>query len=195
MSNFGYCSIIVKKKDSINELVKILDLMKILKKNYDAEKGCSYLHFLYSNNDLTWCLASDVIDVKDNDNYIRIETHFNREDAVCHYLKLKGIDFIYNFSDELHGMGGYTNDTTGEFFKPFICVMFEEGDEVAVDIPIDATKEYIDAKINEIETQHNRGIMHCYICKYHDVSYFDIDDTNRENFEKQIEEMLSDVIE
>lgn len=191
MSNFGYCSIIVKEKDSINELVKILDLMKILKKNYDAETGCSYLGFLYSDNDFSCYLTSKVLKVEDNDNYIRIETHFSRADAVCHYLKLKGIDFIYEFSDECHDMGGYTNDATGEFFKPFLCVMFEEADEVVVDIPIDATKEYIDAKIKEIETQRNMEYIHLYTCEYRDDSYFDTDDTNRESFEKQIEEMLS----
>lgn len=190
MSNFGYCSIIVKKKDSVNELVKILDLFKILKKNYDAEIGCSYFSFLYSYNDFICCLTSEVVQVEDADNYIRIETHFKREDAVCNYLKLKGIDFIYKFSDEYYGMGGYTNDATGEFFKPFLCVMFDEVDEVVVDIPIDATKEYIDAKVKEIETQRNKESMHWYKCEYRDDSYFDKDDTNRENFEKQIEEML-----
>lgn len=185
MSNFGYCSIIVKEKDSINELIEILN------KNYKEERGCSYLSFLYSVKDFSCYLTSEILKVEDNDNYIRIETHFKREDAVCTYLNLKGIDFIYSLSDELHGMGGYTNDATGEFFKTFLCVMFDEVDEVVVDIPIDATKEYIDAKVKEIENQRNMESMHWYTCEYHDDSYFDTDDTNCENFEKQLEEMLS----
>lgn len=189
MANYGYCSIIVKEKDSIGEL------MKILNKNYDEESGSSYLSFLYSGKDFSCYLTSEVLKVEDTDNYIRIETHFKREDAICEYLKLKGIDFIYYFSDEYHGMGGLTNDTTGEFFKTFLCVMFDESDEVVVDIPIDATEEYIAAKVKEIETQRNMESMHWYTCEYCDDSYFSTNDANRENFEKQIKEMLSDKLQ
>lgn len=189
MANCGYCSIIVKEKDSINEL------MKILNKNYDEESGNYLFSFRYSGKDFSCYLISEVVKVEETDNYMQINTHFKRSDAVCHYLKLKGIDFIYGFSDEQYGMGGLTNDATGEYFKTFLCVMFDELDEVVVDIPIDATKEYIDAKVKEIENQRNMESMHWYTCEYCDDSYFDVNDTNRENFEKQIEEMLSDKLQ
>lgn len=185
MANCGYCSIIVKQKDSINQLLEILG------KNYDEERDSNYFSFLYSGKDFNCYLTSEVVKVEDTDNYIQINTHFRRSDAVCIYLKLKGIDFIYRFSDEQHGMGGLTNDATGEFFKTRLYVMFDELDEVVVDIPIDATQEYIDAKIKEIETERNMESIHWYTYEYCDDSYFDVNDTNRESFEKQIKEMLS----
>ena len=39
MSNCGYCSIIVKERDSINEL------MEILNKNYDEERNSYFVSF------------------------------------------------------------------------------------------------------------------------------------------------------
>lgn len=185
MANCGYCSIIVKQKDSINELLEILD------KNYDEERDSNYFSFLYSGKDFNCYLISEVVKVEDTDNYIQLNTHFRRSDAVCHYLKLKDIDFIYRFSDEQHGMGGLTNDATGEFFKTRLYVMFDELDEVVVDIPIDATQEHIDAKIKEIETERDMESIHWYTYEYCDDTYFDVNDTNRESFEKQIKEKLS----
>lgn len=187
MSNCGYCSIIVKERDSINEL------MEILNKNYDEERDSYFLGFsLYSKKyDSNYYVGSEVVKIENADNYIQLHTHFKRDDAVCIYLKFKGIDFIYRFSDELHGMGGLTNDTTGEFFGTHLSVMFDELDEVVVDIPIDATQEYIDAKVKEIETQLNMEAMHWYAIEYCDDGYFKIDNFDRDDLEKQIDKLLN----
>ena len=51
----------------------------------------------------------------------------------------------------------------GEFFTTCLCVVFDDmDDEVTVDIPIDATDEYIESKIKEIEKLYNKEAIHSY---------------------------------
>ena len=185
MSNCGHCSIIVKEKDSVNELIKILN------NNYCEERKCSFLSFKFYLEEYN-CdyYVHSTVQIENIDNYVRFTTDFIRADALCIYLTFRNIDFIYEITDEANGMGGYTNDTTNEFFKPYLCVMFDEIDDVVVDIPIDANDEYINAKIKEIETQYNQDSIHYYTIEYCPHCYY-IDDADRESLEKQIEKLLN----
>ena len=144
MSNCACCSVIVKEKDAVNELLEVLG------KNFDASSGEYFLSLEFYDKKYDWhYTAFSVVKIENRAEYIRYETEFRCFDALCTYLKFKGIDFIYEFTDENHGMGGLTNDMAGEFFTTCLCVVFDDmDDEVTVDIPIDATDEYIESKIN-----------------------------------------------
>ena len=187
MSNCGCCSIIVKEKDSVNELLELLG-----KKN-DASSGEYSLVLKFYDEKYDWHYAAiSVVKIENRAEYIRFETEFRRFDAVCTYLKYKGIDFIYEFTDENHGMGGLTNDMTGEYFKTCLCVVFDDMDEeVTVDISIDATDEYIDSRINEIETQYNKKAIHSYTVRYCPDDYFQLDENNRKSCEESIAAILN----
>jgi len=189
MSNCGSCSVIVKEKDSVDELLEILD------KNFDALRGESFLALKFYDEKHDWhYTAVSAVKIENTAEYIRFETEYRRFDAVCTYLKLKGIDFIYEFTDEQHGMGGLTNDMAGEFFKTWLCVVFDDMDdvdEVTVDIPIGATDEYIESKIKEIEERYNKKAFHSYAIEYCPDDYFTLDENDRKSCEKSIEAILN----
>ena len=187
MSNCGYCSVIVKEKDSVNELLEILD------KNFDASRGESFLALKFYDEKHDWhYTALSAVKIENTAEYIRFETEYRRFDAICTYLKFKGVDFVYEFTDERHGMGGLTNDMTGEFFTTCLCVVFDDmDDEVTVDIPIDATDEYIESKIKEIEKLYNKESIHCYTVRYCPDDYFELDENDRKSCEESIEAVLS----
>lgn len=191
MSNCGYCSVIVKEKDSVNELLEILD------KNFDASRGESFLALKFYDEKHDWhYTALSAVKMENTAEYIRFETEYRRFDAICTYLKFKGVDFVYEFTDERHGMGGLTNDMTGEFFKTCLCVVFDDmDDEVTVDIPIDATDEYIESKIKEIEKLYNKESIHCYTVRYCPDDYFELDENDRKSCEESIEAILSGKVE
>ena len=191
MSNCGYCSVIVKEKDSVNELLEILD------KNFDASRGESFLALKFYDEKHDWhYTALSAVKIENTAEYIRFETEYRRFDAICTYLKFKGVDFVYEFTDERHGMGGLTNDMTGEFFKTCLCVVFDDmDDEVTVDIPIDATDEYIESKIKEIEKLYNKESIHCYTVRYCPDDYFELDENDRKSCEESIEAILSGKVE
>ena len=189
MSNCGCCSVIVKEKDSVGELLEILD------KKFDASSGESFLAFEFYDEKHDWpYTAVSAVKIENTAEYIRFETEYRRFDTVCTYLKLRCIDFIYEFTDESHGMGGLTNDMTGEFFKTWLCVVFDDMDdvdEVTVDIPIDATDEYIESKIKEIEEQYNKKAFHSYAIEYCSDDYFELDENNRMSCEESIQAILN----
>ena len=191
MSNCGYCSVIVKEKDSVNELLEILD------KNFDASRGESFLALKFYDEKHDWhYTALSAVKIENTAEYIRFETEYRRFDAICTYLKFKGVDFVYEFTDERHGMGGLTNDMTGEFFTTCLCVVFDDmDDEVTVDIPIDATDEYIESKIKEIEKLYNKEAFHCYTVRYCPDDYFELDENDRKSCEESIEAILSGKVE
>lgn len=191
MSNCGYCSVIVKEKDSVNELLEILD------KNFDASRGESFLALKFYDEKHDWhYTALSAVKMENTAEYIRFETEYRRFDAICTYLKFKGVDFVYEFTDERHGMGGLTNDMTGEFFKTCLCVVFDDmDDEVTVDIPVDATDEYIESKIKEIEKLYNKESIHCYTVRYCPDDYFELDENDRKSCEESIEAILSGKVE
>ena len=191
MSNCGCCSVIVKEKDSVNELLEILD------KNFDASRGESFLALKFYDEKHDWhYTALSAVKIENTAEYIRFETEYRRFDAICTYLKFKGVDFVYEFTDERHGMGGLTNDMTGEFFKTCLCVVFDDmDDEVTVDIPIDATDEYIESKIKEIEKLYNKEAIHSYTVRYCPDDYFELDENDRKSCEKSIEAILSGKVE
>ena len=189
MSNCGSCSVIVKEKDAVGELLELLD------KNFDASSGESFLALEFYDKKYDWhYTAVSAVKIENTAEYIRFETEYRRFDAVCTYLKLKGIGFIYEFTDEGYGMGGLTNDMTGEFFKTWLCVVFDDiddVDEVTVDIPIGATDEYIESKIKEIEEQYNKKAFHNYAVKYCTDDYFALDEDNRKSCERCVEAILN----
>lgn len=188
MSNCGSCSIIVKEKDSVKELIDILN------KNYDEESGRNFLTFTFNLEGHDWKYhVTSAVTIENTDNYVRFETEYRHFDAVCTYLKLKGIDFIFLFDDEEHGMGGLTNDTTGEFFKPCLYVLLGNDDTIEVDLPFDANADYINEKVKEIEKQYNEEAMHWYAFEYCPDSYFELQEYTRIQCEKQIEEMVNNV--
>ncbi len=191
MSNCGYCSVIVKEKDSVNELLEILD------KNFDASRGESFLALKFYDEKHDWhYTALSAVKIENTVEYIRFETEYRRFDAICTYLKFKGVDFVYEFTDERHGMGGLTNDMTGEFFKTCLCVVFDDmDDEVTVDIPIDATDEYIESKIKEIEKLYNKEAIHSYTVRYCPDDYFELDENDRKSCKESIEAILSGKVE
>ena len=191
MSNCGYCSVIVKEKDSVNELLEILD------KNFDASRGESFLALKFYDEKHDWhYTALSAVKIENTAEYIRFETEYRRFDALCTYLKFKGVDFVYEFTDERHGMGGLTNDMTGEFFKTCLCVVFDDmDDEVTVDIPVDATDEYIESKIKEIEKLYNKEAIHSYTVRYCSDDYFELDENDRKSCEESIEAILSGKVE
>ena len=189
MSNCGSCSVIVKEKDSVGELLEILN------KNFDASSGDYFLVLEFYDEKHDWhYTAVSGVRIENTADYMRFETEFRRFDAVCTYLKLRGIDFIYEFTDESHGMGGLTNDMTGEFFKTCLCVVFDDMDdvdEVTVDIPIGADDEYIESKIKEIEKQYNKKAIHNYTIEYCPDDYFALDENNRKSCERSVEAILN----
>jgi hypothetical protein len=190
MSNCGCCSIIVKEKDAVNELLEVLG------KNFDASSGEYFLSLKFYDEKYDWhYTAFSVVKIENRAEYIRFETEFRRFDALCTYLKFKGIDFIYEFTDERHGMGGLTNDMTGEFFKTCLCVVFDEMDDVNTDIPIGATDEYIESKIKEIEKLYNKEAIHSYTVRYCPDDYFELDENDRKSCEESIEAILSGKVE
>ena len=191
MSNCGYCSVIVKEKDSVNELLEILD------KNFDASRGESFLALKFYDEKHDWhYTALSAVKIENTAEYIRFETEYRRFDAICTYLKFKGVDFVYEFTDERHGMGGLTNDMTGEFFTTCLCVVFDDmDDEVTVDIPIDATDEYIESKIKEIEKLYNKEAIHSYTVRYCPDDYFELDENDRKSCKESIEAILSGKVE
>ena len=80
----------------------------------------------------------------------------------------------------------------GEFFTTCLCVVFDDmDDEVTVDIPIDATDEYIESKIEEIEKLYNKEAIHCYTVRYCPDDYFELDENDRKSCEESIEAILS----
>lgn len=189
MSNCGSCSVIVKEKDSVGELLEILN------KNFDASSSEYFLVLEFYDEKHDWhYTAVSGVRIENTADYIRFETEFRRFDAVCTYLKLRGIDFIYEFTDESHGMGGLTNDMTGEFFKTCLCVVFDDMDdvdEVTVDIPIGATDEYIESKIKEIEKLYNKEAIHSYTVRYCPDDYFELDENDRKSCKESIEAILN----
>lgn len=186
MSNCGFCSVIVKEKDSVNELLEILD------KNFDASRGESFLALKFYDEKHDWhYTAVSAVKIENTAEYIRFATEYRRFDAVCTYLKFKGIDFIYEFTDESHGMGGLTNDMTGEFFKTCLCVVFDDIDDVNTDIPIGATDEYIESKIKEIEKLYNKEAIHSYTVRYCPDDYFELDENDRKSCKESIEAILN----
>lgn len=191
MSNCGYCSVIVKEKDAVNELLEVLG------KNFDASSGECFLSLKFYDGKYDWhYTAFSVVKIENSAEYIRFETEFRRFDALCTYLKFKGIDFIYEFTDERHCMGGFTNDMTGEFFKTCLSVVFDDmDDEVTVDIPVDATDEYIESKIKEIEKLYNKEAIHSYTVRYCSDDYFELDENDRKSCEESIEAILSGKVE
>lgn len=191
MSNCGCCSVIVKEKDAVNELLEILG------KNFDASSGEYFLSLKFYDEKYDWhYTAFSAVEIENRAEYIRFETEFRRFDALCTYLKFKGIDFIYEFTDENHGMGGLTNDMTGEFFTTCLCVVFDDmDDEVTVDIPIDATDEYIESKIKEIEKLYNKEAIHSYTVRYCPDDYFELDENDRKSCKESIEAILSGKVE
>ncbi|MBQ5896492.1 MAG: hypothetical protein IIW75_08030 [Bacteroidaceae bacterium] len=91
-------------------------------------------------------------------------------------------------------MGGLTNDMTGEFFKTWLCVVFDDMDdvdEVTVDIPIGATDEYIESKIKEIEERYNKKAFHSYAIEYCPDDYFTLDENDRKSCEESIQAILN----
>ena len=191
MSNCGCCSVIVKEKDSVNELLEILG------KNFDVSSGEYFLSLKFYDEKHDWhYTALSAVKIENTAEYIRFETEFRRFDALCTYLKFKGIDFIYEFTDEGHCMGGFTNDMTGEFFKTCLSVVFDDmDDEVTVDIPVDATDEYIESKIKEIEKLYNKEAIHSYTVRYCPDDYFELDENDRRSCEESIEAILSGKVE
>ena len=186
MSNCGYCSVIVKEKDSVNELLEILD------KNFDASRGESFLALKFYDEKHDWhYTALSAVKIENTAEYIRFETEYRRFDAICTYLKFKGVDFVYEFTDERHGMGGLTNDMTGEFFKTCLCVVFDDIDDVNTDIPIGATDEYIESKIKEIEKLYNKEAIHSYTVRYCPDDYFELDENDRKSCKESIEAILN----
>ena len=187
MSNCGCCSVIVKEKDSVNELLEILG------KNFDASRGESFLALKFYDEKHDWhYTALSAVKIENTAEYIRFETEYRRFDAICTYLKFKGVDFVYEFTDERHGMGGLTNDMTGEFFTTCLCVVFDDmDDEVTVDIPIDATDEYIESKIKEIEKLYNKEAIHSYTVRYCHDDYFELDENDRKSCKESIEAILN----
>ena len=186
MSNCGCCSVIVKEKDAVNELLEILD------KNFDASRGESFLALKFYDEKHDWhYTALSGVRIENTADYIRFETEFRRFDAICTYLKFKGVDFVYEFTDERHGMGGLTNDMTGEFFKTCLCVVFDDIDDVNTDIPIGATDEYIESKIKEIEKLYNKEAIHSYTVRYCPDDYFELDENDRKSCKESIEAILN----
>lgn len=186
MSNCGSCSVIVKEKDSVGELLEILD------KNFDASSGEYFLVLEFYDEKHDWhYTAVSAVKIENTAEYIRFETEYRRFDAICTYLKFKGVDFVYEFTDERHGMGGLTNDMTGEFFKTCLCVVFDDIDDVNTDIPIGATDEYIESKIKEIEKLYNKEAIHSYTVRYCPDDYFELDENDRKSCKESIEAILN----
>ena len=68
-------------------------------------------------------------------------------------------------------------------------------DEVTVYIPVDATDEYIESKIKEIEKLYNKEAIHSYTVRYCSDDYFELDENDRKSCEESIEAILSGKVE
>ena len=60
---------------------------------------------------------------------------------------------------------------------------------------IDATDEYIESKIKEIEKLYNKETIHCYAVRYCTDDYFELDENDRKSCEESIEAILSGKVE
>ena len=186
MSNHGYYTIILKDKMAFHDL-----MTNIIAKNFKRMRGRYMLpvDFFIEKHNWHYGAMSEITEIKFMPDHIRIEGHFVNILTLGLYFKNKGIDFIYSFTDEYSGMGGYTNDTTGEFFKCSVNFCWNKGEDSAVEIPITATEDDIKAIITKEESKRDDVAIHIYTMEYCHDDYFELSPENRVDFEEQMAEL------
>lgn len=191
MSNWGYCSIVIKNKRAAHELMDILTRnIHISGNDYVFPLWCKY-----DNSEHGYVVESRLKEVKFEPTHVRFEFKTYGFDTIGYYLTYRGIKFLYQYVDEYNCFSGYTNDTNGEFFKGKAEIFFGESQKsITVALPLDASREQIAAIKDEAAKKENDEICWTEEILYcSEQEFYKLNDEERAQFEEQFKVLTKGV--